>query len=164
MHKLNTLLSLIMIAFLMGFAGDKSEVDWYSWNKGYSKGLESNKIILVDVYTDWCGWCKKMDKTTYSDKDIVKTVEEKFIPIKFNPEEKKTYKIDGNEVGGKQLLKIISSGNHSGYPSTYFLFPSQRKIRKVGGYQGPKDFKKTLQKILAFKKQLDNQKPKKGDS
>lgn len=164
MQKLSTLLSLIMIACLMGFSGDNAKVDWYGWNEGYSKGMESDKIILVDVYTDWCGWCKKMDKTTYSNQTIVKKIEEKFIPIKFNPEEKKTYTIDGNEVGGRQLLKIISSGNHSGYPSTYFLFPDKRQIKKVGGYKGPKAFKKTLQKILAYKEQLDNQKRKKGDS
>jgi len=156
MNKLNTILSVVVIAFLMGFSGDKKQVDWYGWNKGYQKGIKKEKVILVDVYTDWCGWCKKMDKTTYSNPDIVNMIREDFIPIKFNPEDKKTYVIDGNKVNGRKLLQIISSGKHSGYPSTYFLFPSQREIKKVGGYRGPKAFKKTLKNIKAYKQKIES--------
>ncbi len=165
MRKVNTLWSLLIIALLMGFNSDNSKLDWYGWNKGYPKGLETQKVILVDVYTDWCGWCKKMDKTTYSNEEIVKIIEENFIPIKFNPEEDKTYTIDGNQVNGRKLLQIISSGQHSGYPSTYFLFPSKREIKKVGGYKGPKAFKKTLNRILAYKKKINQQRnSNQGDS
>ena len=138
---------------LAGFTADTQSVDWNSWNKGYKKGLNSKKAILVDVYTDWCGWCKKMDKTTYSNGKVIDKIEDHFVPIKFNPEEKKTYKIDGREVNGKQLLSIISNGKHSGYPSTYFLFPDKRKIQGVSGYKGPKAFMKTLDKMIAYKKQ-----------
>lgn len=155
MKSVTTIFSLLLVGSLMSFSGDKQEVDWHGWNKGYSKGLDKGKVILVDVYTDWCGWCKKMDKTTYSNKEIVNMVEENFVPIKFNPEEDKTYTIDGNEVGGRKLLQIISNGNHSGYPSTYFLFPSRREIKKVPGYKGPGKFKKALKKMMAYKQQLE---------
>ncbi len=144
------LLTSVFMSFL-SFTADKQSVDWNSWNEGYQKGLNSDKAILVDVYTDWCGWCKKMDKTTYSDKKVIDKIEQHFVPIKFNPEEKKTYTIDGREVNGRQLLKIISNGKHSGYPSTYFLFPDKRKIQGVSGYKGPKAFMKTLKKMVAYK-------------
>ena len=143
----------LTVLVLTGFTADTQKVDWNSWNEGYQKGLNSDKAILVDVYTDWCGWCKKMDKTTYSNGKVVQKIEEHFVPIKFNPEEKKTYTIDGREVNGRQLLKIISNGKHSGYPSTYFLFPDQRKIQGVSGYKGPADFQKTLSKMITFKEQ-----------
>lgn len=144
---------VIAMVLLSGFTADTQKVDWNSWEQGYQKGLNSDKAILVDVYTDWCGWCKKMDKTTYSNSDVVGKIEKHFVPIKFNPEEDKTYEIDGREVNGRQLLKIISNGKHNGYPSTYFLFPENRKIQGVSGYKGPKAFKQTLDKMIAFKKQ-----------
>ena len=158
MKKISTVISLMVLTCLMGFKGDKSSVDWYKWNKGYSKGIENNKkVILVDVYTDWCGWCKKMDKTTYSDEDVVKLIDKHFVPIKFNPEDKNTYKIDGHKVNGKELLGILAQNKKIGYPTTFFLFPKKREIQKVSGYVRPKKFEKTLKKIVAYKKKIQKQ-------
>lgn len=153
LRPLQYILVLVIPFVLVGFKADNQKVDWNSWNEGYQKGLKTDKAILVDVYTDWCGWCKKMDKTTYSNGEVINKIDKHFVPIKFNPEEDKTYTIDGREVNGPELLKIISNGKHNGYPSTYFLFPEIRKIQGISGYKGPKAFKKTLDKMIAFKKQ-----------
>jgi thiol:disulfide interchange protein len=48
------------------------ELTWYGWNEGYAKALKEGKIVLVDAYTDWCGWCKKMDRDTYTNPTIIK--------------------------------------------------------------------------------------------
>lgn len=150
MKRLLYLFSCLLI--LMAFKGDNSDVDWYGWNEGYPKGIEEDKIILVDAYTDWCGWCKKMDKTTYSNEEVVQVIEENFIPIKFNPEEKnKTYKIDGNEVKGQKLFQILTQGKRAGFPTTFFLFPESRTIRMVSGYKGPQDFKKVLNNMRSVR-------------
>lgn len=151
MRILKPLFAFLLILPFLAFQSDNTKVNFYTWNEGYPKGIKKNKIILVDVYTDWCGWCKKMDRDTYTNKDVAEIIDKHFIPIKFNPEKKKKYKIEGKEVGGRQLLYIISQGNHSGYPSTYFLFPEVRKVYMESGYQGPKRFKSTLRKYVKIK-------------
>src|SRR5438132_1421419 len=42
------------------------EVKWLNWNEGYTQAAKDNKTMLVDVYTSWCGWCKRMDHDTYT--------------------------------------------------------------------------------------------------
>lgn len=59
---------------------------WYSFEEGYAKSVEEGKILLVDAYTDWCGWCKVMDRKTYADPAIIAKLNESFICVKFNPE------------------------------------------------------------------------------
>jgi thiol:disulfide interchange protein len=66
-------LAILVIPFLILSAfkpaqtpAPKAELKWYGWNEGYAKAVKEGKIVLVDAYTDWCGWCKKMDRDTYS--------------------------------------------------------------------------------------------------
>ncbi len=90
------LLILILLSFeLITFAQSSQKASrpeqgeklkWLSWNEGYPKAKETGKILLIDMYTDWCGWCKKMDRDTYSKKEVIDLINEHFIPVKFNPE------------------------------------------------------------------------------
>src|SRR5689334_3927315 len=67
---------------------------WMDWNTGYEKAIKTGKIVLVDAYTDWCGWCKRMDRDTYSQPLVIQKINAHFIPIKFNPEiPDKLYKV-----------------------------------------------------------------------
>nr|MBP7512354.1 DUF255 domain-containing protein [Bacteroidia bacterium] len=75
------------IFFMSSFTKTKDdELKWYKWNEGYPVAQKDGKLILVDAYTDWCGWCKKMDRDTYSNPDIIKKLNKHFVVIKFNPE------------------------------------------------------------------------------
>ena len=51
-----------------------TELKWYSWNEGYTKAKAENKILLVDIYTDWCGWCKKWIKTPIQNPKLSKSL------------------------------------------------------------------------------------------
>ena len=87
----------------------KSELKWYGWNEGYAKAVKEGKIVLVDAYTDWCGWCKKMDRDTYTNPNIIKKINEHFIPIKFNPEIKDvTYNIDDKSFKPEELYQMLT--------------------------------------------------------
>ena len=44
---------------------------WMTWDEAVNANKLKAKPIFVDVYTDWCGWCKKMDATTFSDPELV---------------------------------------------------------------------------------------------
>ena len=56
------------------------------FESGFVKAKREGKILLVDVYTDWCGYCKKMDRETYTDAKIIEKLNKDFVMVKLNPE------------------------------------------------------------------------------
>ena len=66
------------------------EVKWMSWEEAAAANDKQPKKIFVDVYTNWCGWCKKMDASTFKEADVVKILNEKFYPVKLNAEQKES--------------------------------------------------------------------------
>src|SRR5437879_4512547 len=64
-----------------------SEIKWMSFEEAVKKSNQEPRKLLIDVYTNWCGWCKKMDATTYQDKDIIDYINKKYYPVRFNAEQ-----------------------------------------------------------------------------
>jgi len=97
MKAINILaLGMFILLFTSFTKPAESELKWYGWNEGYPLAKKEGKLILVDAYTDWCGWCKKMDRDTYANADVIKKLNKHFVVIKFNPELRDlTYDIDG---------------------------------------------------------------------
>jgi uncharacterized protein YyaL (SSP411 family) len=137
----------------LSFKPKASEMKWYDWNEGYALAHKKNKLILVDVFTAWCGWCKKMDKDTYEDKDIVASINKNFIPVKLNPELTNIkYKVDTLTLNGFQLLDVLTNGQRSGYPTIVILNPKVNQVLQAqAGYQDAATFKKTLEAAIAAK-------------
>ncbi|TNE82061.1 MAG: thioredoxin family protein [Bacteroidetes bacterium] len=128
------------------------ELTWEAWNSGYPRGIKEKKIILVDAYTDWCGWCKKMDRDTYANQEIIKKINKSFVPVKFNPELKQTYYIDSTAYSGRELHAMLSKEYSTGYPTTYFILTTKNKIFINPGYENAEQFAKTLDRIVAAAK------------
>lgn len=142
-------LSLILVLLTQSFnMPQQGELKWEEWNTGYKKGISEKKIILVDAYTEWCGWCKKMDRDTYSDAEIIKKINKNFIPIKFNPELNQTYYIDSTAYTGRELHAMLSKEYRTGFPTTYFILPQNNKLFINPGYEDPEKFGKTLDRML----------------
>ena len=80
---LSFLLSMISLSLLA-----QEQINWLSWEEALEKQKEERRKILVDVYTDWCTWCKKMDSRTFQKSNIVKYVNENYYAVKFNAEQK----------------------------------------------------------------------------
>jgi thioredoxin-related protein len=100
------------------------------------------KKIFVDVYTDWCGYCKKMDASTFKDEELINFLNENFYAIKFNAEQKEeilyndfTYKyVKGNRRGYHQLAQTLLDGK-MGYPSFVLLDENKTRILLSPGYK-----------------------------
>ncbi|WP_435264115.1 thioredoxin family protein [Tenacibaculum sp. nBUS_03] len=142
---------VLVVASISVKAQDK--VKWLTFEEAIEKNEKNPKPILIDIYTDWCGWCKKMDKTTYKNEVIVKYINENYYAVKLNGEEKKdinyqgrkfTYKTQGRR-GYHELAAAIMNGKLS-YPSTAFLNKDKQLIQNVPGYLTEQRF----EKILAF--------------
>ena len=128
---------------------------WMGWNEGYTLAKKKNKIAMIDCYTEWCGWCKRMDKDTYNTSEIQKKVAEHFIPIKLNPELNQTYTLNGKQYNGKQLLdEITNHGGVSGYPTIIFLIPNGKStiVELSVGYSNAQQFATVLDNMKAKQK------------
>ena len=130
------------------------DLKWMGWNEGYPLAKKKNKIAMIDCYTEWCGWCKKMDRDTYSNPDIQKKIYANFVPIKINPELDQKYTLDGKELTGQQLLALLTNNTLSGYPTVIFIIPNGKSniIELSATYSNAADFGRILDEKLAKKK------------
>jgi len=101
-----------------------------------------HKPIFMDVYTDWCGWCKKLDETTYNDPELIKYFNTNFIPLKVNAEYK--------QGPGVKLKYNIHS-----YPRLLFLDSTGKVLLTISGYR-------TAPKLLEAAKKVSESYIRKG--
>lgn len=146
-------------------------VKWYTWEEAIAANKKKKKKIFVDVYTEWCGWCKRMDKTTFSDPDVVKHMNDKFYCVKLDAEQKDDINYGGNTYkylanygrkGIHQLAYTLLDGRMS-YPQYVFLDENEGKLIVSKGYKKKDDFMKELKYIStnSYKKtSLDTYKAK----
>lgn len=125
-----------------------SQINWMSWEEAVVANETTPKKFFIDVYTDWCGWCKKMDASTFKDPELVGYMNEHFYAIKFNAEQKEdvvwndfTYKfINGGRRGYHQFAQTLLDGR-LGYPSFVLLDEETTRIMLSPGF-------KTADKIM----------------
>ena len=108
-----------------------SELKWNSFNAGITQAGSSHKKILVDVYTDWCGWCKRMDKEVYADPAVREYLAKNFVVIKINAEGSESVRYKGQAYTPPQLAAAFGV---TGYPATLFMKDNSEPITLLPGY------------------------------
>jgi len=109
-------------------AEDSSLVKWLDFKEAFEKNKTHPLPFLIDIYTDWCGWCKHMMRTTYSTPGLAGYINANFYPVKFNAETKDTIEYLGTKYFNAELgtrsphqLAIKFLGERMSYPSTVFI-------------------------------------------
>ncbi|MEL7124470.1 MAG: DUF255 domain-containing protein [Bacteroidota bacterium] len=137
---------LFISSSLFSQTEDKAtEIKWYTWSEAIEANKETPKKMFIDMYTDWCGWCKKMDASTFKDPRVVEYMNENFYAIKFDAERKDEIIYDNHSFnfvkngrrGYHQLAAALLDGK-MGYPSFVYMDEEERRITVSPGYKDAK--------------------------
>jgi len=140
--KKGIFLALILIAGTVKLSfSQENAVKWYT----IEEALELNKIqerkIFIDVYTDWCGWCKKMEATTFTHPAIAKILNEDFYAVRFDAETNDTINFagqkfinEGNRSRSPHQLAVALLQGKMSYPSIAYLNEQNQLLTAVPGY------------------------------
>ena len=152
MLKLFSKYTLIIAAAFVLFVTSEvgaQQVNWLSWEEAMTLASQegNSKKIFVDVYTDWCGWCKKMDKDTFQNPTVATYMEQNFYMVKLDAEDKNTKEFKGQTFnfvpsgrrGYNQLAAYLLNGRLS-YPTVVFMDEKLNLLSPVPGYQKPGPF------------------------
>lgn len=130
-----TILIFIVLSCIHSIA---QHVDFYTgtWEEANEMAANENKYIFVDAYTEWCGWCKVMDKKTFTDPAVVSFLHENFIPMKIDFEDSL-----GMVLGMK--FRVWA------YPTTIVFNPKGQLVGKISGYNDDNsDYINSLKKLI----------------
>ena len=116
-----------LIALIIGFplAGKSETINWQGHAEGVEKAVQENKKIFIHFQADWCTYCVKMDEETFSDSEVIRYLNEHFIPIRVNGD---------REAELRRIYKV------PGYPDNRFLTRKRDPIFQFFGFQGPEVF------------------------
>ena len=139
------LIGLGLVAYTqLGSSGKGGSVTWVTFNEGLTKAKAENKKVVLDVYTDWCSWCKKMDAEVYTDPAVAKLLQEKFVAIKLNAEASSSISYDNNSYTNAEFSQALGV---TGYPATVFFGTDTKPITLLPGYVDAERFATILRYI-----------------
>jgi thioredoxin-related protein len=112
-------------------------IQWLSFDEGIAKAQKENKPIVIDFYTTWCGYCKKMDAGTFKDPEVVRYMRENFVGVRVNGEATSMVSHEGERISERELARSFGV---RGFPTFWFLDSTGGKIGPAPGYKPKESF------------------------
>jgi thioredoxin-related protein len=136
-----------------GAVVDDKEIHWMNIDEVQVAMKKQPKMVWIDVYTDWCGWCKRMDKTTFSNPNVIKYMNEHFYAVKLDAEQKTEIRFMGKMypfVEGQRANAFATQllQGQMSYPTSVFMEANFQNPMPIPGYQDVKNIEMIL-KYLA---------------
>ncbi len=151
----------LIVATLIGCnvsAQTAEKVKWYTIEEAQKLNAKAPRKIMIDMYTDWCGWCKKMDAETFDHPVIAKYINENFYPVKFDAEStapikfgEHTFVNPGGEGARRSTHQFTSALGVTGYPSVAYFSAKLEPIGVVPGFFTPAQIEPLLHYIVEEK-------------
>lgn len=115
------------------------------WERNFDEALKkarrAGKPIVIDFWAEWCGWCERLDRTTYADPSVARRAQD-FVAVKVNTE------------GSRRELDVALKYMVTSLPTIVFLSPEGRQLGRVNGFQGPGQFPRTLEAVLQIARRV----------
>lgn len=148
-RKLLMLLCLVPLAA----AAQKGQIQWMTIEDALKASEKNPKKILVNIYTDWCGWCKAMESKTYPDSTITSYISKNYYAVMLNAEKQPEFTYKGYTyklltAGTKSMNEFVLAvtDNKPSFPTVAFIDENRNMLTVVPGYQKPE----SLYPILRF--------------
>jgi len=136
---------LLVFSCAQKSASSSDHLKWMNLPEVESSLQKEKRPVLIDLYTDWCGWCKVMDKKNYSNKNVIEYLQDKFYAARVNAESKqaivwngKTYQFNP-DYRTNEFAVYVTQG-HLEFPTTIIIPPDGSEPQAIPGYLEPKDF------------------------
>ena len=145
-------LSFSLALTLTNTVQGQESIQWMKFEEAIAANAKNPKMILVDVYTDWCGWCKKMDKDTFTDPRVIAHFQKNFYAVKLNAEDtNRKFPFMGKTFSEAEMA---ASMRVNSYPNFVVIEPGLQNIAQLPGYREPAAFLAGLTDLIdkAFKK------------
>ena len=136
-------ISILFLAIFLSGTLSAQKIDYYnkSWKDIQAMAKAENRYILIDAYTDWCGWCKVMDKETMTDPKVVEFINKNFVPVKMEME---------HGEGTMMAMKY----HVSAFPTFMVFSLAGQYVYTITGYQKTEAFMKELNNALDLTQQF----------
>ncbi len=115
-----------------------------SFNEALTIAKKEKKKIVINIYADWCIWCKKMDKDVFPDVNVQKELNKNFVFFRMNGESNALIEYDGRKFTHAQFVKAFGI---RGFPATLFLNYDSKPITVLPGYVDASMFVNVLKYI-----------------
>jgi thioredoxin-related protein len=126
-----------------GGVSGATPITWLSVDQVAGRLQQEKRPVLIDLYTNWCGWCKQMDKNTYSNRQVEQYLRDKFYTVKVDAETHAminwggiTYQFSP-QYRSNEFALYLTHGRLE-FPTTIIIPPGQEP-QAIPGYMGPKD-------------------------
>ena len=130
-------------------------IQWISFKEALEKNKKEPRKIIMDINTEWCGWCKYMDKTTFTDLNVISYINTNYYAVKFDAESFDTIEYKGKKYGPSQPylgsgrkpthnLAIALLQGQLSYPNIMYFDDSSNVITAIPGYKSAKDLQAFL--------------------
>jgi thioredoxin-related protein len=136
-----------MLSTAVRAAESPPEIEWYSYAQGLEQARQTGKHLLVNFSADWCIYCKKMKKETYTDPDVIAYINEHFVPVMVDTQKEK-------QIANQYYVR--------GLPTIWFLTSEGAKISNLPGFVDAPMFLQVLKYLASssyeqmdFKSYLD---------
>ena len=145
-------LFLLSISFSLTIKAQEAKIEWLDFETAVVKMKAQPKKMFIDMYTDWCGWCKKMDKETFAHHEIAAYMQDNFYMVKFDAERSDTVIYanrtfvnpnPGKSRSSHELAQALLRGKMS-YPSYVFMNEEMKIISVVPGFFPPQNFEPVI--------------------
>lgn len=122
------------IFLLCSALGARADIVWErSYAAALAQSQATGKPLCIDFYTDWCGWCKKLDADVYPNAQV-QTLARRFVMLK----------LDAEREGAPQARSF----GVTGFPTVVFVAPQGQRLTTIGGYVPADQFAATMQSVI----------------